>query len=242
MSTTDRKQREREAREDLILAVARRMLFESGYHGLNMDRVAEAVEYSKGTIYQHFTTKEDLILAVVLQDDRDRCLLFEQAGLYPGGSRERMSAQIIAHEVFLERRPGCFRIYQMARATSFWEKTSPERQAEAERLNQRLFSYLLSIVHQGIADGDLVLSDLQPDQVLFGLWTMALGAHTLEVDMDIKKGIHVPTTPAYLPRCMNIYLDGLGWKPLRQDLDLASIREWVMREVIAKFAWKDSLQ
>ncbi len=34
------------------------MIVRDGYHGLSMDRIAEALEYSKGTIYQHFSCKK----------------------------------------------------------------------------------------------------------------------------------------------------------------------------------------
>ena len=64
MSTLTRKQREVHQRELMLLDVARKMLIENGYAGLNMDRLAEATEYGKGTVYQHFSTKEDLVTAL----------------------------------------------------------------------------------------------------------------------------------------------------------------------------------
>ena len=50
MATSTRKARELEAREALILDVAERLVQEKGYLGMNMDQVAAATEYSKGTI------------------------------------------------------------------------------------------------------------------------------------------------------------------------------------------------
>ena len=43
------------------------MLLERGYLGLTMDRIAKATEYSKGTIYHHFSSKEVLLEALVDQ-------------------------------------------------------------------------------------------------------------------------------------------------------------------------------
>src|SRR6516225_5463962 len=57
-----RKERERAAREELILDHAQRMLLRDGFQNLNLDELAEAVEYSKGTLYLHFKTKEDIAL------------------------------------------------------------------------------------------------------------------------------------------------------------------------------------
>ena len=59
-----RKQREFLQREQLILDTAQNMLHQNGYVQLTMERIAEAVEYSKGTIYNHFASKEDIFQAV----------------------------------------------------------------------------------------------------------------------------------------------------------------------------------
>ena len=54
------------------------MLISQGYAGLSMDRLAEATEYSKGTVYQHFSTKEDLVMALASQTMEQRVSLFER--------------------------------------------------------------------------------------------------------------------------------------------------------------------
>ncbi len=64
MAISTRKERQLREREELILDRAREMLAEKGYLGLKLDELAEAVEYSKGTLYQHFSSKEDMILAI----------------------------------------------------------------------------------------------------------------------------------------------------------------------------------
>ena len=62
MSTLARKKREFVQREELILETARRLLLEVGYLELTMDLIARKIEYSKGTIYQHFSSKEEILL------------------------------------------------------------------------------------------------------------------------------------------------------------------------------------
>mgnify|MGYP001820983313 CR=1 FL=1 len=57
MPALTRKQREILEREELILSAAQKLLHEQGYNHLTMDRVAETVEYSNGTIYNHFASK-----------------------------------------------------------------------------------------------------------------------------------------------------------------------------------------
>ena len=60
------KERERQRREEEILAAAEQMLVERGYDDLNMDDLADAVGISKPTLYQHFKSKEDLAARVMV--------------------------------------------------------------------------------------------------------------------------------------------------------------------------------
>src|SRR5580698_969718 len=103
--TLTRKQREIQGREARILEVASKMIVQDGYHGLSMDRIAEALEYSKGTIYQHFSCKEDVLMALVNQAMERRLDLFRRAAAYRGSSRERMSAIGVAAELFFRLYP-----------------------------------------------------------------------------------------------------------------------------------------
>lgn len=61
------RERQRLERESLILDEAEQLLQEEGYEGLVMDRLADRVGVSKGTLYQHFLKKEDLFGAILLR-------------------------------------------------------------------------------------------------------------------------------------------------------------------------------
>ena len=54
----------REMRTTYILEVAQEILLEKGYQGASMDEIAARVGIAKGTLYQHFPHKEELILAL----------------------------------------------------------------------------------------------------------------------------------------------------------------------------------
>jgi AcrR family transcriptional regulator len=57
------KDRQREERERLILDAAEELLAEKGYHEMSIDEIAAHVGVSKGTVYLHFPSKEELVLA-----------------------------------------------------------------------------------------------------------------------------------------------------------------------------------
>src|SRR5437667_3152118 len=62
-AATERRRRRFDELDRRIRDAAQRLLLERGLHGFSMDDVAEAVEYSKGTVYQHYTSKEDALVA-----------------------------------------------------------------------------------------------------------------------------------------------------------------------------------
>src|SRR5205085_3187052 len=65
----------REVRATIIMDAAEEVFIEKGYHDASMDEIAARAGIAKGTLYQHFPGKEDLVFALF-----ERSLeLFEQA-------------------------------------------------------------------------------------------------------------------------------------------------------------------
>lgn len=62
------KEKQRQERESLILQVAEEVLADKGYHETSMDEIAMRVGVSKGTLYLHFPSKEDLMVAIFARD------------------------------------------------------------------------------------------------------------------------------------------------------------------------------
>lgn len=54
----------REVRAGLILDVAEELFAEKGYHETSMDEIAARAGVAKGTLYQHFPSKQDLVVAL----------------------------------------------------------------------------------------------------------------------------------------------------------------------------------
>jgi TetR/AcrR family transcriptional regulator, fatty acid metabolism regulator protein len=61
------KERQRAERERLILDAAEEIILEKGYYEMSMDDIAARVGISKGTVYLHFTSKDELVLALLAQ-------------------------------------------------------------------------------------------------------------------------------------------------------------------------------
>lgn len=64
MTTTERREREKQQRIDMIMDAALEVFAEKGLKNATMDDVAEKAELSKGTIYLYFKSKEHLFFAI----------------------------------------------------------------------------------------------------------------------------------------------------------------------------------
>lgn len=54
-----------EARQELILQTAERLITDNGYHAIKMSDIADALEIAKGTLYLHYKSKEELVFELI---------------------------------------------------------------------------------------------------------------------------------------------------------------------------------
>jgi AcrR family transcriptional regulator len=208
---------------------------EHGYLGLSMDRIAEEVEYSKGTVYQHFSSKEDLLAAMVLHTMDQRITLLEKAATYPGRPRERLVAIIEAEYVFYGLNPAQLRATQLVRISSILSKANPERRTALQASETRCVGIFNGIIRDGLANGDLTLPpEGRVEQVTFGLISIVLGFRfMLHSDVDLAH-VGIPDPGATAWRSIHALLDGYRWQPLSGDLDYQQMRMTARQMVIAE--------
>lgn len=64
MGLKERRQREKDARRELILQAARELLHEKGLVGASMNQIAKRAELGVATLYSYFRNKEELFLTI----------------------------------------------------------------------------------------------------------------------------------------------------------------------------------
>jgi len=60
-TTISRREREKLAHRQEILDAATRVFAEKGFFSATLDEVAQEAEFSKGTVYLYFSSKDDLL-------------------------------------------------------------------------------------------------------------------------------------------------------------------------------------
>jgi AcrR family transcriptional regulator len=233
MGTMTRKQREIEERERKLLGVAREMLIEHGYAGLGMDRLAEMTEYSKGTIYQHFSSKEDLVAALLIESCGQRLELFERARQFQGRTRERMLAFAIADNLFARLQPHHFRSEQVIRWADLDARASEKRRETLLEQDRCIIRWVMEIVEIAVAGKDLVLERGQSvGGVVFSLYSMVIGSHWAMLNFPhLLKEMRVSEPFESLRDNMQTMLDGLRWRPLRGEWDYDQTFQRVCQEI-----------
>ena len=237
MSVKTRKERERGQREELILQQARRLLLRDGYQAFNLDELAKAIEYSKGTIYLHFETKEDLVLGVSTQALAERVDFFERAVQLTGRSRERMHAIGVANCQFAISHPDYFNVELMLKSVSFWEKASRKRQEEHSMYVGKCFHTVRHLVQQAIDDGDLAKDGYTPEDVTLGLFAITMGSHIMLCQSELRLLAGVTDSMTVLRRNQEVMLDGFGWRPYLKEFDYQGTDRRIFEEVFPEAEW-----
>jgi AcrR family transcriptional regulator len=234
MGTLTRKQREIRDREARILELARDMLLEQGYHGLSMDRIAEELEYSKGTIYQHFSSKEEVLVALANQALEQRLNLFRRAAEFRGRSRERLYAIGLAGQLFVRLYPHHFSVEQVIRLSSVWEKASKKRRDHLRACETHCVGVVSGVIRDALASGDLNLpAGIVPEYLVFGLWSISFGAYSIATTSTTLTEIGIADPFEALSWNYAVLLDGCGWRPLSTEFDYRASLESIGREVFS---------
>ena len=234
MTTLSRKQREIADREARILEVSRPMLVQEGYHGLSMEKVAAELEYSKGTIYNHFCCKEEIIIALAVQTTEKRTRMFARGAAFAGNGRERILAVSVAAELFVRLYPDHFLFEHVIRSGSIWEKTSESRRSVILGCEQRCMNIVSGILRDAVVSGELVMPEkMTPETLVFGLWSLTFGAYSIIATSDSLGDLGVSHPFVAVREHVMRLLDGYDWRPLSTVYDYEAVRHRIEDEVFA---------
>ncbi|MDR4493994.1 MAG: TetR/AcrR family transcriptional regulator [Nitrospirales bacterium] len=232
MATSERKKREYAQRQTLIIDTARKLLLDVGYIDLNMDRIAEITEYSKGTIYQHFSCKEEILVEMLIQSAKKCGTFLGRGSRFQGTPRERMAAMALGYDLFIRLNPDHFKSKLLLQNESIRRKASPVFQKNLEKAEQDNMGIVSEVLREAVEQGHVQLrKDVTTEEVSFGLWTGAFGAYVLMFsEMNLQAlGISDPRKAVW--NNIHALLDGFGWHPLFQDLNWDQTKSRILKEV-----------
>ena len=223
-------------REQLFLDKAQELIQRDGLLTLQMARIAEECDYAIGTLYNHFASKEDLLVALATRNCLSRVELFERAARWPGPTRDRMLAIVLADLMMIRAQPEHFRLAQFVWTDVIWGAASEASRRRALEASAPLSALVDGIVVEAFRNGDLPADTrLSPQALTVGPWAMCLGMYSLVQQDGLLDEHDVGDPYRLLLKQLQYLLNGYRWQPLFDPADDTAIDALVARVGLAVF-------
>ncbi|MCD6307515.1 MAG: TetR/AcrR family transcriptional regulator [Candidatus Latescibacteria bacterium] len=160
--TLTRREREKLRHRKEIMDAATRVFARKGFFNATLDEVAQEAEFSKGTLYLHFSSKED-ILYELLREKSDEILgLLKETFAGTGSFREEVENlfRIVAKMAFEHRD---FFSIVMAHHANHYKVFSKERSDEFNARHNRIFSFADDRILKARRKGEI--RDIPPEAI-----------------------------------------------------------------------------
>jgi AcrR family transcriptional regulator len=146
------KEKHRQEREALILQVAEEVLMEKGYYETSIDEIAARVGIAKGTVYLHFPSKEDLVIAIFERDMQNIVEHVEAIVSSSLAARAKLEAifQLLYGGIFNKRMQLLYSISNSAELRHIFM----EKKACMRDLWEQLSARITSLLEEGKAVGE----------------------------------------------------------------------------------------
>jgi AcrR family transcriptional regulator len=154
-TTQTQTQTRSEATAARIIAAARTLFVARNYADVTTDMIASAAGVTKGGLYHHFPSKENLYASMMLDDFERKRRLFEQAVASSGTCRERLARLT---KDFLDLPEEERQLAQLVRRDiNIFTGRDRDRLVRAYQL--ALPKQIESVIRDGIRDGELAPGD-----------------------------------------------------------------------------------
>lgn len=220
-------------RENDILECALNFISQEGIAALTMDKLVKALPYSKGTVYNHFSGKEDLLLALCNRGMKILAEMFDRAATYDGIPRERALCMFFAYMLYAKLSPTQFMLVLTAKTDSVTKKASVTRQNEHLELEGRLIKPAVEIFANAQKQGELNPPiPLTLQQITFICWSQSFGTNALlNADTDRCSARQGMLIEEETMNGMHILLDGLNFFPRSDQHDWSALIKRIKTDI-----------
>ncbi len=186
MGISERRMREKEMRRNAILDAAEQLFFSRGIEHTTMDDVAEAAEFSKGTLYLYFKNKEDLLHGIYLRGIEILKQLFQEALATPGNGLQKVNAIGEAYFRFSKEYPNYFRAMNEMNPGEIDLQDTESNGFRCHLCTEEVMQLVARAVQIGIDDGS-IRKELDPHKTAYLLWAQTAGL----IQVINNKGEHM---------------------------------------------------
>lgn len=155
-------------KRETIVSTAERLFLERDFDSTSMDDLSRESGFTKRTIYQYFTSKEDLFYAVALKGTRQFISVCEEAYKNGGNALEKLRLLNKAYCQYYIDNPQMFRIINYQPDNRLNCEASPNYHALGAFKNE-IVRFYMDIIAEGKSDGSINTKLDTKNAVYFGL-------------------------------------------------------------------------
>lgn len=229
MTVTERKERQRALREQLFLDKAAELIATDGILQLQMAPLAKACDYATGTLYQHFSSKEDLLVALVGRNSCHQLRFFQGIAALPISHREKMVAISVAANMHQQHNPSHAGLEQYVFTEVVWKNASIARRQAILANSKPLADLVSGIVQQAIDATELPAHNCDAFDLSVAPWALCVGNNTLEQTEGLLEAFGGNKDPLQRYRHLHMLLNGMQWQPLIDLSNRALMAEQINR-------------
>ncbi len=204
-------------REKLFVEATRQQLCNEGLLGIQMAAIARSCNFATGTLYHHFASKEDLLIAVCTELTGTRREYFRRVAESDLSTRDKMLGFAVAYTLFAQHHPEHFRLEQYVMTEVVWLASSTHRREQLMEATMPIGRMVESVVVDAINKGELEDHGLAPLTFSSGQWAMSMGMHTL-INAEGVLDVYALNDPyRMLMRHIQLQLNAMNWQPVVSD-------------------------
>jgi AcrR family transcriptional regulator len=186
MGIKERKLREFENRKNLILEAAKNLFSRNGFSNVTLEKIANEIEFSKGTIYSHFESKEEIYALILLEHLNILLNFLKQAVKTEKTTWEKIKSCLNAYLKFYRENQEHFKLLFFIEMVSNHYRIPKKLLKEIQMQKIACLIELQKVIKMGINSKE-INNDYPIKQVALMLWGMINGLIHLVESHQIKR-------------------------------------------------------
>jgi AcrR family transcriptional regulator len=155
MENLSRRDKEKQAHENEIIAAAERIFCLKGYEDAGMDEIAKEAQFTKRTVYQHFDNKDELYFAVVLKGLKKLFSKISEANKKEQTGYDKLERSCRSYYQYYKENPEFIRLYNYWGNVRIKSAEEGKYKNELIRFSNAMVQDILDIIEEGKADGSI---------------------------------------------------------------------------------------
>ncbi len=231
------KQEKLRVREEMIISKVCDLIVEEGFFNLRMSDVAKCADVSMGTLYSHFSSKEDLLIGISNSLLLKRVDMMKKVKITFDKPLEQLIAMIIGDYYINFDLGELSEVETISNIPSVWQRASHKSTELIKSIQENLMKDSFAIISECLNSKELFpnneYNQHTKEQIEISLWSSCIGLrHIFNMPaIDVKTTLSNEDEEEICLKLIRAILTGFGGKIETNDDDLRLIAEKIKKEL-----------